>query len=134
MCAGHLKIVARNTRATQDDDCERRGPAPQFYELELSDEHMAHVARFRRLGPFDRKQWLLMRGMIRWKLAEIKAQRARDNLLTAEQLEQQRLEADDPNCWMCGGDGECERYNEEAGHEETFTCPECQATDNGEGA
>ena len=34
---------------------------PDFYELDLSDEHMAHVYRFRRLGKFDRQRWKILR-------------------------------------------------------------------------
>jgi len=37
-----------------------------LYELDLSDEHMAHVWRFYRLGKFDRKEWLRMRGYCAW--------------------------------------------------------------------
>ena len=39
---------------------------PNFYELDLSDEHMAQIARFRRLGDFDRQRWLVMRGFCEW--------------------------------------------------------------------
>ena len=39
---------------------------PDFYELDLSDEHMAHVSRFLRLGKFDRRRWQIMRGYIAW--------------------------------------------------------------------
>lgn len=45
MCAVRLEIIARNARAVPRDDCEHRGPAPAFYDLNLSDEHMRHVAR-----------------------------------------------------------------------------------------
>ena len=39
---------------------------PNFYELDLSDEHMEQVWRFRRLGKFDREHWRRMRGYCAW--------------------------------------------------------------------
>jgi len=42
---------------------------PDFYELDLSDEHMEHVYRFYRLGKFDREHWLRMRGYVAWMRA-----------------------------------------------------------------
>ena len=44
-----------------------------------------------------------------WKRTNKRLMDERDALMTAEQLEQRRIEPDDPNCWMCGGDGECDR-------------------------
>jgi len=37
-----------------------------IYKLDLSDEHMAHVWRFLRLGKFDREHWLRMRSYCAW--------------------------------------------------------------------
>ena len=67
MCAARLKIVARNARTVPRDDCELF--AINIYELNLSDEHMAHVYRFRGCEPFDRGQWERMRGYCAWKRA-----------------------------------------------------------------
>jgi hypothetical protein len=86
MCAARVKMVARNARAIPDDDCERGGPGPNYYELKLSDEHMTHVARFRGLGPFDRAQWERMRGYRAFKLREITAQRDRATVASATEV------------------------------------------------
>ncbi len=43
-------------------------PFINVFELELSDEHMAQVYRFRGLGPFDRAQWQRMRDYVLAKL------------------------------------------------------------------
>jgi hypothetical protein len=46
-----------------------------FYELNLSDEHMEHISRFLGLGPFVRAEYEALRGYRRFKLAEIRARR-----------------------------------------------------------
>ena len=123
MCAERLKVVARNSRSVPRDDCEVR--PINIYALDLDDEHMAHVYRLRGFEPFDREDWKRWRGYCAWKNSNKRLMDERDAMMTPEQLEEQRIAAEDPNCWMCGGGGECERYNEEANYEETFTCPEC---------
>jgi hypothetical protein len=44
----------------------KKRPKGDLYELDLSDEHMAHVWRFLRLGKFDREHFLRMRGYVAW--------------------------------------------------------------------
>jgi hypothetical protein len=126
MCAARLKIVARNARPVTLDEPERS--AVSVYDLDLNDEHMAQVYRFRGPGKFDREKWKGWRAYCAWRQNNKRLMDERDAMMTEEELEQQRIAADDPHCWMCGGDGECERYNEEAGYEESFTCPECEGT------
>jgi hypothetical protein len=60
-----------------------------FYELDLSDEHMAHVWRFRRLGKFDRHEWRRMRGYIAWMRSRF-APRASDATGQKEQTPPER--------------------------------------------
>ena len=63
MSAERLKIVACNSRTVPRDDCEVR--AVSIYDLDLCDEHMAHVYRFRGFEPFDREDWKRWRGTAR---------------------------------------------------------------------
>ena len=118
--------MARNAKSVPRDVCNLQHV--NISELELSDEHMAHVYRFCNLGPFDRNSRERLRGYIAWKISNKRLMDECDANMTADELEQQRIEADEPNCWMCGGDGECAQYNEEAGYEESFTCSECFGT------
>jgi hypothetical protein len=60
-----------------------------FYELDLSDEHMAQVSRFRRLGKFDRERWRIMRGYIAWMRSRF-APRASDATGQKEQTPPER--------------------------------------------
>lgn len=44
---------------------------PVFYELDLSDEHMAQIARFMGLRKFVRKEWESMRAYRAFKIRQI---------------------------------------------------------------
>jgi hypothetical protein len=74
MAAVHLKIVARDARAIARGECETQ--AINIYDLDLSDEHMAHVYRFRGLGPFDREDWKRWRSYCAWKRLVYTGQKA----------------------------------------------------------
>ena len=84
MGAERLKIVARNAQAMAHDDCVAR--AINLYDLDLSDEHMAHVYRFRGLEPFDRQDWKRWRGYCAWKSLNKRLMDERDAAMTAERL------------------------------------------------